>query len=141
MTNIESFNRKYQNHHIVFFDGICNLCESSVNFIIKHDSQQQFHFMAQSTQEAQEFLKASQLQKVDSIILLSKGKIHTHSDAALEIAKELDGYYKHLYLFRFFPKFFRDWIYKRIAKYRYKFFGKKDVCMMPSDALQSRFLS
>ena len=60
MTNVESFNHKYQNHHIVLFDGVCNLCESSVNFIIKHDTQQQFHFMAQSTQEAQEFLKASQ---------------------------------------------------------------------------------
>ncbi|CAA6799213.1 MAG: Unknown protein [uncultured Sulfurovum sp.] len=140
MTEIETFTNKYKNHNIVLFDGVCNFCEASVNFIIKLDGQKQFHFMVQSCEEAQSFLVEHQLQELDSIILFSNGKVYIHSDAALQIAKKLDGYYKYLYVFRFLPKVFRDWVYKLVAKYRYRIFGKKESCMMPSDELKERFL-
>ena len=140
MTKRESFTHRYKNHNIVLFDGVCNFCEASVNFIIKHDSQKQFHFMPHSSEEAQLFLKENKLEELDSIILFSNGKIYAHSDAALEIAKTLDGWYKHLYIFHFVPKLFRDWVYRLVAKYRYRIFGKKDVCMMPSDEVRERFL-
>jgi len=140
MTNQEIFTNKYKNHTIVLFDGVCNFCEASVNFIIKHDAKKQFHFMAQSAEEAQLFLEENELEKLDSIILFSNGKIYAHSDAALEIAKGLDGWYRHLYIFRFVPKFLRDWVYKLVAKCRYKIFGKKESCMMPSDEVRERFL-
>ena len=140
MTEIETFTNKYKKHNIVLFDGVCNFCEASVNFIIKHDSQKQFHFMAQSSEEAQYFLEEHKLEELDSIILFSNAKIYAHSDAALEIAKALDGWYRNLYLFRFIPKFFRDWVYRLVAKYRYRIFGKKESCMMPSDEVRERFL-
>ena len=140
MAKLESFTNKYKNHNIVLFDGVCNFCEASVHFIINHDSQKQFHFMAQSSEEAQLLSKEHQLEELDSIILFSKGQIYTHSDAALEIAKGLDGWYKHLYIFRFVPKFFRDGVYKLIAKYRYKIFGKREQCRLPSDKVRERFL-
>jgi len=67
MTKLESFSQKYKDHNIVLFDGICNFCEASVHFIINHDSQKQFHFMAQSSEGAQLFLKEYQLEEIDSI--------------------------------------------------------------------------
>jgi predicted DCC family thiol-disulfide oxidoreductase YuxK len=77
---------------------------------------------------------------MDSIALIENNRAYTHSDAALEIARNLDGYYRHMYIFRFIPKVLRDAIYRFIAKYRYKVFGKKDSCMMPSNELKDRFL-
>lgn len=130
-----------KNQNIILFDGVCNLCESSVQFIIKHDRQNYFHFASQSSELGQKLLKAYGLEQVDSIALITKEKAYIHSDAALEIAKNLDGWYKYLSVFRFIPKVLRDMLYKVVAKYRYKVFGKKDSCMMPSDTLKDRFLA
>jgi len=140
MNQNEIVTRNHREYDIVLFDGVCNFCEASVNFIIQRDSQKQFYFMAQSSDDAQHFIKEHQLESLDTIMLVSKGKLYTHSDAALEISKGLDGWYRHLYLFRFVPKFLRDWVYKLVGKYRYRIFGKKKSCMMPSDEVRERFL-
>jgi predicted DCC family thiol-disulfide oxidoreductase YuxK len=126
--------------NIILFDGVCNLCESSIQFIINHDSKKYFHFASQSSAIGKALLKKHKLEKIDSIIFITKGKAYAHSDAALEICKNLDGWYKYLYVFRFIPKVLRDVLYKLVAKYRYKVFGKKDSCMMPSSELKDRFL-
>ena len=97
--------------------------------------------MSQSTKEAQDFIQQHKLEELDTIMFFSKNKIYTHSDAALEISKALDGWYQYLYIFRFIPKFFRDIIYKFIAKHRYKIFGKKETCMIPNDEISSRFFN
>jgi predicted DCC family thiol-disulfide oxidoreductase YuxK len=126
--------------NIILFDGVCNLCEYSVQFIIKHDSKNYFHFTSQSSEIGQELLKQHELEEIDSIIFVKDSMAYAHSDAALEIAKNLDGWHKHLYIFRFIPKVLRDAIYRFVAKHRYKVFGKKDSCMMPSIELKDRFL-
>jgi predicted DCC family thiol-disulfide oxidoreductase YuxK len=129
-----------ENQNIILFDGVCNLCEVSVQFIIKHDSKHYFHFTSQSSTVAKALWEEHKLGNIDSIVLLTNGKVYTHSDAALEICKRLDGLYTYLYIFRFIPKVLRDVVYRFVANYRYKVFGKKDSCMMPSIELENRFL-
>jgi len=129
-----------ENKNIVLFDGVCNLCEASVKFIIKHDSQNYFYFASQSSELGKKLLKKYDLRDADSIVFITNNRAYIHSDATLEIAKNLDSWYKYMYIFRFIPKVFRDKIYRFIAKYRYKVFGKKDSCMMPSIELKDRFL-
>lgn len=126
--------------NIILFDGLCNLCNSSVQFIIKHDTHAHFHFASQQSKIGQTLLKKYHLESIESIILISNQEAYLYSNAALKIARELDGYWRFLTLFRFVPQIFRDLIYKRIAKYRYKFFGKKESCMIPTPQMQSRFL-
>ena len=140
MRKNEETYKKYENHNIVLFDGVCNLCESSIQFIISHDNKQYFHFTSQTSELGQALLEAYKLESVDSIIYVTKGKAYTYSTAVLEIAKNLDGWYKYLYILRFVPRVLRDVSYKLVAKYRYKVFGKKERCLMPSDGLKSRFL-
>jgi predicted DCC family thiol-disulfide oxidoreductase YuxK len=129
-----------ENHNIILFDGVCNLCEASIQFIIKHDHKNYFHFASQTSNIGKELLKDYDLEEVDSIVFVSNTKAYIHSDAVLEVSKNLDGYSKHLYFFRYIPKVLRDAIYRFLAKYRYKVFGKKDSCMMPSNELKDRFL-
>ncbi|HHD82156.1 MAG TPA: DUF393 domain-containing protein [Campylobacterales bacterium] len=140
MKQNETFRSQYSDYNLVLFDGVCNFCEASVNFIIKHDSQKKFHFMTQSSEEAEAFMAQEGVEELDTIMLFSKGKLYTHSDAALMIAKELEGWHRHFYIFRFVPRLVRDMVYKVAAKYRYKIFGKKEQCMMPSDEVRERFL-
>jgi len=126
--------------NIILFDGVCNLCDFSVQFVIKHDKNAYFHFASLQSEVGQDLVKKYHLEKLDSIILIKEGTFYTHSTAAIKIAKHLDGGWKHLSIFRFLPTGMRDFIYKLIAKYRYKIFGKKDVCMMPMLKDEERFL-
>ena len=89
----------------------------------------------------QELLNKYNVKEVDSLVLLSNNKAYIYSDAALQIAKRLNSKWRYLAIFRFFPKPFRDFIYKTIAKYRYRVFGKKEHCILPTLEMQSRFLS
>lgn len=125
---------------IVLFDGICNLCNSSVKFIIKHDPKAIFYFASQQSDYGKELIKKHKLENFDSIVLIKDDMFFLYSDAILEISRELDSGLKYLYIFRFIPKFIRDKVYKLIAKYRYVVFGKKEHCMIPSIEMQSRFL-
>lgn len=127
---------------IILFDGICNLCNSSVNFIIKHDTREQFLFASLQSDAAKEILLqfSSKNLNLDSIILIETNTIYEKSTAALRISKNLNGGYKALYLFIIIPKFIRDWVYNLIAKNRYKWFGKKEKCMLPTSEIRNRFL-
>jgi len=126
--------------NIILFDGECNLCDFSVAFIIKRDTKGYFHFTSQSSKIGKKLIKKHQLQEIDSLILLSNHEIYLYSDAILEIAKHLDGWYHFLALFKFLPKTFRDRCYRLIAKYRYNFFGKKSSCIMPNKRILKRFI-
>ena len=127
---------------IVLFDGLCNLCSGSVQFIIKHDPKVLFRFASlQSPLGQYQLLKmglpANQLY---SVVLIKGGRHFQKSNAALEIARHLDGVWPAFYLFKIIPRFIRDGIYGIIANNRYTWFGKKDSCMMPTAELKSRFL-
>ena len=128
---------------IVLFDGVCNFCNSSVNFIIENDSNKQFKFAPLQSEVAEELIKKYGIDKeeTDSVVLIEAGSTYTYSTAALRIAKKIGGAYALLYGFIIVPKFIRDPCYKLFAKYRYKLFGKKDACMIPTPETRERFLS
>ncbi|HIP48891.1 MAG TPA: thiol-disulfide oxidoreductase DCC family protein [Lutibacter sp.] len=126
---------------IILFDGVCNLCNSSVQFVLKHDKKQNFVFAALQSDVARELLLhyPKEIIEKDSIILIQNKKIHTESTAALLIAKEFTGLWKGFQFFWIFPKFLRDFVYRIIAKNRYKWFGKKKACMIPDKSVMDRF--
>ena len=125
---------------IILFDGVCNLCESSVNFIIKYDTQKHFFFVSQNSDKGKALLKKHSLENIDSLVLLIEGKSYIKSRAVFEIAKYFEGKWRYLAIFRFIPSFLSDGVYDVIAKNRYKIFGKKSHCMVPTPELKSRFL-
>jgi len=132
----------YKNKSIILFDGVCNLCNSSVNFIIKHDKKKHFLFASLQSDAAKEILLHHSLNKIifDSIILIEDTIIYEKSTAVLRIAKKLNNGFQLLYIFILIPKILRDKIYDYIAKNRYKWYGKKNTCMLPSKDLKNRFL-
>lgn len=128
---------------IVLFDGLCNLCNSSVNFIIRFDTTQKFKFAPLQSNVAKQLLhqKAVDPLKLNSIVLCFKEKVYTESSAALLIAKELAFPISWLYVFIIVPKFIRDFIYRIVARNRYRWFGKQETCMLPDKSLKNRFLA
>ena len=131
------------NQPIILFDGICNLCNSSVQYVIKHDPKAVFKFAFLQSASGQQLLKQYDLSANDmnSFVLIQDNKAYTRSTAALFVAKRLTGISKLLYGFIIVPLFIRNVVYNIIAKNRYKWFGKKDSCMIPTASLQSRFLN
>ncbi len=131
-----------ENKSIILFDGVCNLCNNSVQFIIKRDKKQRFLYASLQSDAGQSILLQFQLSNsnFDSIILVEKGKVHQKSTAILKITKHLSGFWKLNYAFIIIPKFIRDFVYTIIAKNRYKWFGKRDVCMVPTKELKMLFL-
>lgn len=128
--------------YIVLFDGVCNLCVGSVQFIVKRDPEGIFNFASLQSVAGERISKqcGSLTEKTDSIILVKGNKCYIESDAALRIAQKLKGMWKCLYIFIIIPKPLRDIVYKYIAKNRYKWFGKKNECMLPTPDLKKRFL-
>lgn len=131
------------NKFIILFDGVCNLCNGTVQFIIKRDKKNQFHFASLQSESGQHLLAKYNLPLNDynSFVLIEDDKVYTRSLAALRVAKKLKGLWPFLYGFIIVPKFIRDGIYKWIAKNRYKWFGKQDSCMVPTYELRARFLN
>lgn len=128
---------------IILFDGVCNLCNGAIQFIIKRDKKDTFRYAALQSEIGVQLIKerAIDTTKVDSIILIEPGVAYfTKSDAALNIAKGFGGGWKLLSIFTWIPKSFRDVIYDLIARNRYKWFGRKDACMIPTPELQAKFL-
>lgn len=129
--------------HIVIFDGVCNLCNSSVQYIIKHDKQNKFLFTPLQSKTGQFIFKTFNIDisKTDSIVLYSPDNtISIKSSAALKIAKHL-GFPNNLFsVFIIIPRVFRDWVYDYISKNRYKWYGKKEACMIPTPELKSKFI-
>lgn len=130
-------------HSIILFDGVCNLCNGAVQFVIKHDKQKHFKFASLQSNAGQQLLKQYQLpsHNFDSFVLIQNEKAFTKSTAALMVSKQLAGINKLLYGFIIVPSFIRNGVYNFIAKNRYKWFGKKDICMLPTPDLTSRFLN
>ncbi|WP_303849809.1 thiol-disulfide oxidoreductase DCC family protein [Apibacter mensalis] len=129
--------------YIVLFDGVCNLCNSTVQFIIKRDTHNQFKFSSLQSEYGQNFLKERNLDSSDfkSIILYEpEVAYYTKSTAALKIAQNLGFPYSLLSVFLLIPSFIRDWIYSLISKYRYHLFGKKDSCMVPTPENKRKFI-
>ncbi|MBN2261819.1 MAG: DUF393 domain-containing protein [Prolixibacteraceae bacterium] len=129
-----------ENRPVILFDGVCNLCNASVQLILKYERNKSFRFAALQSIAAQNILSGFANEKIsDSVLLVENGKLYQQSDAALMIARRLN-YFRHLYFLTYLPKWFRNPFYNFIAKYRYKLFGKKDQCMVPDEQLKKRFL-
>lgn len=127
---------------IILFDGICNLCNQSVQFVIEHDKQKQFLFASLQSNYGQNFLKENNFDTThfDSMVYVENEKIFTKSSAPLNIAKHLSAKISWLRIFLIVPKPIRDVIYKFISKNRYKWFGKQESCWLPTPELKARFL-
>lgn len=130
-------------HPVIFFDGVCNLCTGSVQFIIKHDPKQYFRFASLQSELGQQFLQQNGLSAntFDSFIVWENGKYYTESTAALRVARKLSGLWPALYAFILLPAFIRNSVYRLIARNRYRWFGKKEACWIPTAELNSLFLS
>jgi len=128
---------------IVLFDGMCNFCNASVNFIIERDSKGYFKFAPLQSDIGLELQEKYRIDKTqtESVILIEDDVVYTHSTAALRIAGRLDGLWAWLQALKIVPLRLRDFLYKQFAKYRYKIFGRKEVCMMPTPRIRSRFIT
>ncbi|MBI5373033.1 MAG: thiol-disulfide oxidoreductase DCC family protein [Sphingobacteriales bacterium] len=129
-------------HSIVLFDGVCNLCNRSVQFIIKRDTKDRFRFAALQGKTGQALLAKHKLpaDSFNSFILAEGDRIYTRSTGALRMLKRLGGPWSLLYVFIIVPRFIRDGIYNWIARNRYRWFGKRESCMVPTPELKNRFL-
>jgi predicted DCC family thiol-disulfide oxidoreductase YuxK len=127
---------------VILFDGVCNLCNGTVQFILKRDKEQKFKFASIQGDFGQSTLSRFGLPKTtfNSFILLEGDRIYTHSAGALRIFLHLGGIWKMLYAFILIPRFIRDGVYDLIARNRYKWFGKRDLCYLPALNVQDRFI-
>lgn len=132
-----------ENKKIVLFDGQCNLCEGAVQFLIKKDIHDVFRFTSIQSEAGQKIMNHIGIdqKKIDSIVLYVPNVAYfIKSDAALEIVNDLGIFYQLLGIFKIFPTKFRDFVYDFIAKNRYRWFGKKETCMIPSTSILQKFL-
>ncbi|MEA4976595.1 MAG: thiol-disulfide oxidoreductase DCC family protein [Paludibacter sp.] len=129
--------------HIVLFDGVCNLCIGIVNFIIKRDSKNRFRFAALQSESGQMLLKEYGISSTDinTLIYISGKQFLDKSSAALNILKDLGGVWRFFYVFIYIPAPIRDFLYHQITKIRYRIFGKRSSCMIPSPGVKERFLN
>lgn len=128
-------------HPVILFDGECNFCDSSVQFIIKNDPKGLFHFASLQSDTGQELLEKHNVPAdIDSMILIEGDKVYYKSAAALRICRHLKGAWKLLYALLIVPRPIRNAAYDFIAKNRYKWFGKKESCMLPSPSVRARFI-
>lgn len=128
------------NKSIVLFDGECNFCNSSINFVLKHEKKPELFFASLQSETGKKILKHFDIQNAESVVLIENNKIYLQSTAALKITNYLKGVYVLLYGFIIVPPFIRNTIYNYIAKNRYKWFGKRDTCMIPDIKLKQRFI-
>src|ERR1700748_2799780 len=129
-------------YDIILFDGVCNLCSGAVKFIIKRDRHSRFRFASLQSRFAREHLARAGLNpnSIDTIVLMRDDRLFQRSDAVLEIAKKLDGGWRAFYALRIVPRFIRDPMYDLITNKRYKWFGKMEACMIPTEDLRARFV-
>jgi predicted DCC family thiol-disulfide oxidoreductase YuxK len=127
---------------LILFDGVCNFCNGAVNFVIKHDKKKQFRFAPLQSEAGQRALAQHQLSQEEfrSFVLIENGHVYQKSTATLRVLKYFPWYWQELQIFRIIPAFLRDAIYDFIARNRYKWFGRKESCMIPTDEVRNRFL-
>jgi predicted DCC family thiol-disulfide oxidoreductase YuxK len=133
---------KESTSRIILFDGVCNLCNSAVNFVIERDRANLFKFTTLQEEPGISLLKKYRInsKEIDSIVLIAHGKVYVKSTAALRIAKNMSKGWPLLYIFIIVPVSIRDKIYEYVARKRYTWFGKKEQCMIPSPSLKEKFL-
>lgn len=127
---------------VLLFDGVCNLCNASVNFIIDHDPQAYFRFAALQSEAGRALLEGYSLagNYLDSLVLVEDGQVYTRSTAALRVARRLGGAWPLLAGLLVVPRPLRDVVYDWIARHRYRWFGRRDACRLPTPELRARFL-
>ena len=128
--------------YVVLFDGVCNLCNSSVNWIIDHDKRNEFRFASLQSDYGQQVINKFNLQGeyLNTVILVDGDRLYTRSAAVLKIAGIIGGVWGLLTVFLIVPAFIRDIVYNFIARNRYRWFGKKESCRIPTPELKSKFL-
>lgn len=132
----------HQKTAIVLFDGECNFCNGAIQFIIKRDRKAYFRFAPLKSSVGKTLLAGrSELQNLNSIVLIEDGEYFIESTAVLRISKKLNGPWRSASILLAIPRIFRDPIYRYFAHYRYRWFGKKEACMIPTADMKSRFLS
>ena len=133
---------KQLTHSIILFDGVCNLCNGAVNFVIKRDTENVFKFTPLQEKQGVLLLKkhAVDSRKLDSIVLIENGNVYIKSSAALRIARKMSNLWPLFFVLLIIPSFIRDGVYDFIAKNRYKWFGKKEQCMIPTPGFREKFL-
>lgn len=127
---------------VIFFDGVCNLCNSAVQFVIERDGKNYFKFAALQSDFAVSTLAdySLQVKQGDSFVLLENNKVYEQSTAALRVAKKLNGFWPLLYILIIIPPFVRNAVYRFIGHNRYKWFGKQESCWVPTPELKRKFL-
>ena len=130
-------------HPVILFDGVCNLCNAAVNFIIDHDPEAVFRFAALQSEEGRRLIEGTALPRPlpDSIVLVDADGAWVESDAGLRIARRLRYPWRAAWAGRLVPRWLRDPVYRLIARNRYRLFGKTEACRIPTPELRSRFLS
>lgn len=131
-----------QRQPTILFDGVCNYCNRMVNFAIKRDKKEVLKFAPLQSEVARQLLTGNHLLTTDlnSFVFIERDKIFTSSTAALRVCRYLDGLWPLMYGFIIVPKFIRDRVYNLISQNRYKWFGKREECMVPSPEIRERFL-
>jgi predicted DCC family thiol-disulfide oxidoreductase YuxK len=128
----------------ILFDGVCNLCNGFVQFVIRHDRAGHFHFAALQSEAARALLarhgQPLPAPEPDSVVLVENGQVYTHSEAVLRIAGRLGGLWPVLSAGRVLPRFLRDAVYRWVARHRYQWFGRQESCLLPTPELKARFL-
>ena len=128
---------------LILFDGVCNLCERSVQLVIRHDRGGRFRFASLQSRSAQSFLSRFDYRhdELSSVLLIANGVLYRKSRAVLQIARRMDGAWPlFYYLFFWVPPFVADPVYNFIGSRRYQWFGKKESCWVPDEDLRARFL-
>lgn len=133
-------NSLFLNKSIVIFDGECNFCNATIQFILKHEKKSELLFCSLQSETGKEIQDFFKLNDAASVLLIEKNNIYTKSTAALKITTYLRGGFPLLYFFIIVPLFIRNSIYNYIAKNRYKWFGKRDTCMTPNNQIKHRFI-
>lgn len=133
---------KLENNGIILFDGVCNLCNNSVDYVIRKDPDRYFRFASLQSESGAFFIQKYEIdtRKIDSVLLVENEKIYYKSTAALKIAKKMKGPVKLLYGFIIVPPFIRNVVYDIIAKNRYRWFGKRETCRLPTNEERELFL-
>ena len=128
--------------NIIFFDGVCNLCNKSINRLIKNDVKKKFKFASLQSDFAMSFVPDQMInhKNLDTILLYKNGQFYDRSNAVLNICKALGGGFNLFLIGYIVPRFIRDAMYRLVANNRYEWFGKEDQCMVPTDDLKDRFL-
>jgi predicted DCC family thiol-disulfide oxidoreductase YuxK len=128
---------------VLFFDGVCNLCSGSVQWIIRHDSQAHIRFAALQSELATQLLAGSGVDPTElaSLVFMAEGQVFTHSTGVLKMTALLDKPWSYARVLLVVPRPIRDLVYRFVAKNRYRWFGQKDQCWIPTPALRARFLA